>query len=81
MNIKEAESLLTKMLHSLSSKDHMKFSNDVIKLKFFIESQQKTIKDMKCCGNCKHESIWYGDNDCEFRDTCDNEYSEWELEE
>ncbi len=20
----------------------------------FIESQQKTIEDMKCCGNCKH---------------------------
>ncbi len=51
----------------------------------FIESQQKTIEDMKCCGNCKHyqdSSDGYICNigsmeDNNISDCCDN----WELKQ
>ncbi len=42
----------------------------------FIGSQQKTIEDMKCCGNCEHEDIdMEGNNDCRLYKLCTFGYS------
>ncbi len=48
MNIKEAKELTQDM------GSYIGIESKAEDLLDFIESQQKTIEDMKCCGNCKH---------------------------
>ncbi len=59
MNTEEVKKGLTDLnsyLDDLKLEPHIDFEKDkTIKNAInFIESQQKTIEDMKCCQNCKH---------------------------
>ncbi len=59
------------------------FDDRLDRVKSFIESQQKTIENMKCCGNCeevakKHSGLLYCTYACmdtEHNDKC----TAWEL--
>ncbi len=47
--------------------------NTLHQINDFIESQQKTIEDMKCCGNCDRENLSMGDyNECPYYYTKNN---------
>ncbi len=55
MNIEKIIENQKKLLKTISNQYHVELTYDhAFCMLKALESQQKTIEDMKCCGNCKH---------------------------